>query len=111
MSSKTTATSEATVHSPETLPDDGGTWSRLPSPGEVEPRSGLNRHAINKLILGEHPVVISRALKSHPNAQRCIRLVKITGRGSLMEYLNSGDEPCRRRHEAEQFTLPLVKNK
>ncbi|NCY22359.1 hypothetical protein EBX31_10450 [bacterium] len=82
------ATSEATVHSPEASPEAGCTWSRLPKPGEVEPRSGLNRHAINKLILGEHPVVISKALKSQADAKRCIRLVKITGSGSLLEYLN-----------------------
>jgi len=81
------ATSEATVHSPEASPDAGCSWSRLPKPGEVEPRSGLNRHAINKLILGESPVVISKALKSRPDAKRSIRLVKITGRGGLLEYL------------------------
>jgi hypothetical protein len=82
------ATSEATVHSPEASPEAGCTWSRLPKPGEVEPRSGLNRHAINKLILGESPMVLSRSLRSRPDAKRSIRLVKITGRGSLLEYLN-----------------------
>jgi hypothetical protein len=81
------ATSEATIRSPEASPDVGCTWSRLPKPGEVEPRSGLNRHALNKLILGEHPLVISKALKSRPDAKRAIRLVKISGRGSLMEFL------------------------
>jgi len=88
MHATTKATSEATVRSPQAPTDDGATWSRLPKPGEVEPRSGLNRHAINKLILGENPMVISKALKSHAAAQRCIRLVKITGSGSLLEYLN-----------------------
>jgi len=81
------ATSEATVHSPEVSPDVEAIWSRLPKPGEVETRSGLNRHAINRLILGDSPLVVSRSLKSHPKARRSIRLVKITGRGSLLEYL------------------------
>jgi len=81
------ATSEATVHSPEATTDNEATWSRLPKANEVEPRSGLNRHAINKLILGDSPLVVSRSLKSHPQAMRSIRLVKITGRGSLLEYL------------------------
>jgi hypothetical protein len=99
------------VRSPETLPDDGGSWSRLPPPGGVEPRSGLNRTAINRLILGKSPVVISRALRSNPDAKRCIRLVKITGKGSLIVFLNSGNDSCCRRHEAEQFPLPLGKAK
>ena len=81
------ATSEATVHSPEVSPDIEATWSRLPKANEVEPRTGLNRHAINKLILGNSPLVVSRSLKSHPQAKRSIRLVKIAGRGSLLEYL------------------------
>ena len=85
------ATSEAAVHSPEATPDLEATWSRLPKPNEVEPRSGLNRHAINKLILGNSPLVISRSLRSTPQAKRSIRLVKITGRGSLLEYLNRED--------------------
>lgn len=83
------ATSEATVHSPEASPEAGCTWSRLPKPGEVEPRSGLNRHAINKLILGEGAVVLSRSLRSRPDAKRSIRLVKITGKNSLLEYLET----------------------
>ena len=80
-------TSEVTVHSPEATPDPEATWSRLPKANEVEPRTGLNRHAINKLILGDSPLVVSRSLKSHPQAKRSIRLVKIAGRGSLLEYL------------------------
>ena len=81
------ATSEAKVHLPEATPDIEATWSRLPKANEVEPRTGLNRHAINKLILGDSPLVVSRSLKSHPQAKRSIRLVKIAGRGSLLEYL------------------------
>ena len=84
-------TSEVTVHSPEATPDLEATWSRLPKANEVEPRTGLNRHAINKLILGDSPLVVSRSLKSHPQAERSIRLVKIAGRGSLLEYLNRED--------------------
>lgn len=87
MRNSSTATSEGKVHSPESAPEVAENWSRLPKPNEVEPRSGLNRHAINKLILGERPLVISRSLKSHPAAKRSIRLIKITGRGSLLEYL------------------------
>jgi len=86
-----TATSEALVHSPEVSPDIEASWSRLPKANAVEPRSGLNRHAINKLILGNSPLVISRSLRSTPQAKRSIRLVKITGRGSLLEYLNRED--------------------
>ena len=88
MKNTNTATSEAKIHSPEKVPEVAENWSRLPKPSEVEPRSGLNRHAINKLILGENPMVVSRSLKSAPEAKRCIRLVKITGRGSLLEFLN-----------------------
>ena len=87
MKNTSTATSEATVHLPEATQDIEATWSRLPKIGAVEPRSGLNRHSINRMILGENPVVISRQLKSHPKAKRSVRLVKITGRGSLLEYL------------------------
>ena len=92
MKNTSTATSEAIVHSPEATPDNEATWSRLPKIGAVESRSGLNRHSINRLILGSNPLVISRQLKSHPKAKRCVRLVKITGRGSLLEYLASETE-------------------
>jgi hypothetical protein len=88
MTKSNKATSEAKIHSPETTPEVVESWSRLPKPSEVEKRSGLNRHAINKLILGENPMVVSRSLKSTPSAKRCIRLVKITGKGSLLEFLN-----------------------
>ena len=88
MKNTNTATSEAKIHSPEKAPEVAESWSRLPKPSEVESRSGLNRHAINKLILGENPMVVSRSLRSTPEAKRCIRLVKITGRGSLLEFLN-----------------------
>ena len=87
MKTKSTATSGVEVLSPEASPDVGCLWSRLPKAGAVEPRSGLNRSAINSLILGESPKVKSTTLRKHPGAKRAVRLVKILGPGGLLEYL------------------------
>lgn len=81
---------ERNIPSPEASPEADCVWSRLPKPGETEPRSGLNRAAINSLILGENPKVKSTTIRRHPDAKRCIRLVKISGPGGLLEYLDNG---------------------
>lgn len=89
MKTKATATSGVEVLSPEASPDVGCLWSRLPKPGAVEPRSGLNRSAINALILGNEPKVKSATLRKHPGAKRAVRLVKIVGSGGLLDFLEN----------------------
>ena len=89
MRTNESATSEAKDHSLEAPLEAGCRWSRLPKLGQVEPLSGLNRSAINSLILGKEPKVKSTTLRRHPEAKRAVRLVKILGAGSLLEFLEA----------------------
>lgn len=89
MKTTATATSGVEVLSPEPSPETGCVWSRLPKAGQVEPRSGLNRSAINALILGESPKVKSSVLRKHPGAKRAVRVVKIVGPGGLLDFLEN----------------------
>ena len=58
-------------------------YSRLPKPPRSCPHSGLNRSAMNRLVLGPNPKVKSVLLKE-PGTARGIRLVHVP---SLLAHL------------------------